>query len=78
MDDLVTIINAKQEKTSILVDLAPRVKLLLGITDIKDTIQDIDDGTAAVDRFSRLVFSNRQTIQSDSSSNGFSPYPELC
>ncbi|KAF6234026.1 hypothetical protein HO173_007856 [Letharia columbiana] len=66
-DDLVAIINANQEKTSILVDLAPRVKLLLGITDIKATIQEIDDGTAALDRFSRLILSNRQTIQSDSS-----------
>ena len=43
------------------------MKLLLGITDIKATIQEIDDGTAALDRFSRLVSSNRQTIQSDSS-----------
>lgn len=48
-------------------DLAPRVKLLLGVTDIKATIQEVDDGTTALDRFSRLVLSNRQTIQSDSS-----------
>ena len=43
------------------------MKLLLGITDIKATIQEIDDGTAALDRFSRLILSNRETIQSDSS-----------
>ena len=43
------------------------MKLILGITDIKTTIQEIDDGTAALDRFSRLILSNRQTIQSDSS-----------
>ena len=43
------------------------MKLLLGITDIKATIQELDDGTAALDRFSRLTLSNRQTIQSDSS-----------
>ncbi len=43
------------------------MKLLLGINDIKATIQEIDDGTAALDRFSRLTLSNRQTIQSDSS-----------
>lgn len=43
------------------------MKLLLGITDIKATIQEIDDSTTALDRFSRLVLSNRQTIQSDSS-----------
>lgn len=66
-DDLVAIINANQEKTNIMVDLAPRVKLLLGINDIKATIQEIDDGTAALDRFSRLTLSNRQTIQSNSS-----------
>ena len=64
---MVAIINANQEKANILVDLAPRVKLLLGITDIKSTIQEIDDGTAALERFSRLILSNRQTIQSDSS-----------
>ena len=43
------------------------MKLILGIADIKATIQEIDDGTAALDRFSRLTLSNRQTIQSDSS-----------
>lgn len=43
------------------------MKLLLGITEIKATIQELDDGTAALDRFSRLTISNRQTIQSDSS-----------
>ena len=40
---------------------------MLGISDIKATIQEIDDGTTALDRFSRLALSNRQTIQSDSS-----------
>ena len=34
---------------------------------MKTMIQEIDDGTAALDRFSRLALSNRQTIQSDSS-----------
>jgi hypothetical protein len=34
---------------------------------MKATIQEIDDGTAALDRFSRLTLSNRQTIQSNSS-----------
>ena len=43
------------------------MKLLLGITDIKAAIQEIDDGTATLERFSRLTLSNRQTIQSDSS-----------
>lgn len=50
-----------------MVDLAPRVKLLLGINDIKASIQEIDDGTASLERFSRLTLSNRQTIQSNSS-----------
>ena len=67
MDDLIAIINVNKEKPNLLLDLAPRLKLLLGITDIKATIQEIDDGTAALDRFSRLVLSNRQTTQSDSS-----------
>lgn len=34
---------------------------------MKATIQEIDYGTAALDRFSRLTLANRQTIQSDSS-----------
>ena len=66
-NDLVAIINANQRKTNLLTDLAPRVKLLLGTTDIKATIEEIDGGTAALDRFSRLILSNRQTMQSDSS-----------
>lgn len=66
-DNLIAIINTNQEKSSLLADLAPRLKLMLGITDIKATIQEIDDGTAALDRFSRLILSNRQTISSDSS-----------
>ena len=66
-NDLVAIINANQRKANMLVDLAPRVKLLLGITDIKATIEEIDSNTAALDRFSRLILSNRQTIQGDSS-----------
>ena len=48
-------------------DLAPRVKLLFGTTDIKTAIEELDNGTAALDRFSRLALSNRQTMQSDSS-----------
>ena len=43
------------------------MKLLFGITDIKAIIQEIDNGTAALDRFSRLALSNCQIIQSDSS-----------
>ena len=43
------------------------MKLLLGITDIKVTIEEIDGATASLDRFSRLTLSNRQIIQSDSS-----------
>ncbi|KAH8892764.1 hypothetical protein GQ53DRAFT_119164 [Thozetella sp. PMI_491] len=66
-DDLVAIINRSQEKANLAVDLAPRVKLLLGITDIKSTIKDIDANTNALERFSRLVISNRPIIQSPSS-----------
>ncbi|KAH6867305.1 hypothetical protein B0T10DRAFT_572978 [Thelonectria olida] len=66
-DDLIAIIEANQTRTRILVDLAPRVKLLLGITDIKTTIQEIDEGTAALERFSRLILSNRQSIRTSSS-----------
>ncbi|TPX12467.1 uncharacterized protein E0L32_006879 [Thyridium curvatum] len=66
-EDLVDIIDANQQKPNLLADLGPRVKLMLGITDMKDIIEEIDEGTAALERFSRLALSNRQTVQSSSS-----------
>ncbi len=48
-------------------DLAPRIKLLLSVTDMKTTIEEIDDSTAALERFTRLVLSNRQTVQNSAS-----------
>lgn len=50
-------------------DLAPRIKLLLGITDIKDMIQEIDKCSDGLERFSRLTLSNCQSINSISSRN---------
>lgn len=67
MDDLVAIIHANKEKRSLLVDIMPRIKLLLRISDMKSTIQEIDAGTAALDRFHQLIISNRQAVQDTSS-----------
>lgn len=50
-------------------DLAPKIKLLLGITDIKDMIQEIDKACNALDRFLRLTLSNCQSTNSNSSRN---------
>lgn len=43
------------------------MKLFLDMTNIKATIQELDGGTAALERFSRLIMSNRQTVQGDPS-----------
>lgn len=50
-------------------DLAPKIKLLLGITDIKNMIQEIDKACNALDRFLRLTLSNCQSTNSNSSRN---------
>lgn len=50
-------------------DLAPRIKLLLGITNMKDMIQEIDTACDALDRFSRLTLSNCHSTNSNSSRN---------
>ncbi|KAI4214112.1 MAG: hypothetical protein LQ351_003197 [Letrouitia transgressa] len=52
--DLIAIINANQVKTNILVDLAPRVKLLLGGTDIKAIIKRLMT-TVQSDAFPKAV-----------------------
>ncbi|KAI6370087.1 hypothetical protein MCOR25_004261 [Pyricularia grisea] len=66
-DNLLAIIDANQTKTNLIDELAPRIKLLCGITEMKTAIEDIDAGTSAIDRFSRLVLSNRQTVQANTS-----------
>ncbi|KAK7711995.1 hypothetical protein SLS64_005266 [Diaporthe eres] len=58
-DDLIAIIEANHAKPSLKADLTPRIKLVLGITDMKDMIQEIDKSSDALDRFSRLTLSNR-------------------
>ncbi|KAL1874522.1 hypothetical protein Daus18300_003541 [Diaporthe australafricana] len=68
-DDLITIIEANQDKPSMMTDLAPRIKLLLGITDMKDMIQEIDTACNALDRFSRLTLSNCHSTNTNSSRN---------
>lgn len=48
-------------------DLAPRIRLALGITDMKDMIEEIDKCSSAVERFSKLALSNCQSMNSNSS-----------
>ncbi|KAI7778761.1 hypothetical protein LA080_001828 [Diaporthe eres] len=68
-DDLIAIIEANHAKPSLRADLTPRITLVLGITDMRDMIQEIDKGTDALDRFSRLTLPNRQSMNSNSSRN---------
>lgn len=56
-------------KPNFLNDMPPRAKLLLEITNIKTTIQQVDDDTAAFERLARLILSDRQSIQSGSCRN---------
>jgi hypothetical protein len=48
-------------------DLAPKIKLVLGITDMKDMIDEIDKCSSALERFSNLALSNCESINSNSS-----------
>lgn len=41
----------------------PRVKLAVGAKELKSAIQDLDQTTNALDRFARIVFSNRQAME---------------
>ncbi|KAG8161123.1 hypothetical protein KVR01_009387 [Diaporthe batatas] len=66
-DDLVAIIQANQDKPSLMADLGPRLKLVLGITDMKEMIQEIDKCSNALERFSKLALSNCQAMNSNSS-----------
>lgn len=48
-------------------DIGPRLKLVLGITDMKEMIQEIDNCSNKLERFSKLALSNCQAINSNSS-----------
>lgn len=68
-DDLIAIIKANQDKPSLMADLAPRIKLLFGITNMKNMIQEIDQGSNSLECFWRVFFSNHQATNSSSSRN---------
>ncbi|RDW56889.1 hypothetical protein BP5796_12956 [Coleophoma crateriformis] len=65
-DDLLGIITANREAKPRQIDLLQRVKLLFGISEIKEILQELDETTTALSNFARIVVSNRQTIDSTS------------
>ncbi|KAF3769616.1 hypothetical protein M406DRAFT_245590 [Cryphonectria parasitica EP155] len=69
-NDLRAIINANKDKSSLRDDLAPRIKLLFGITDINTMIEEIDAGTEKLGRFSMLILSNCKAMGRDPSGKG--------
>ncbi|KAB5586280.1 hypothetical protein GE09DRAFT_945472 [Coniochaeta sp. 2T2.1] len=65
-DDLLEIIARNSLKTRKL-DLAPRVKLVFAIKDIKSAVEELDKTAADIDRFTKVVLSNRQTASGSAS-----------
>ncbi|KAB5582281.1 hypothetical protein GE09DRAFT_1166780 [Coniochaeta sp. 2T2.1] len=65
-DDLLEIIARNSLKTRKL-DLAPRVKLVFAIKDIKSAVEELDKTAADIDRFTKVVLSNRQTVSGSAS-----------
>ncbi|KAI9645502.1 hypothetical protein NHQ30_006242 [Ciborinia camelliae] len=59
-DDLLGIITANREAHPKQLDFIPRVKLLFGVNELKDFVQDLDDTTNRLSSFTRIVISNRQ------------------
>lgn len=72
-DDLLVIIKANQNVDGIGADLTPRVKLMLGASDIKSAIKGLDDTTNTLYRFTRIVLSNRQPVENISSRKALKP-----
>ncbi|POS71670.1 hypothetical protein DHEL01_v209938 [Diaporthe helianthi] len=66
-NDLMAIIKANQEKPSLVADVGPRLKLVFGITDMKDMIQEIDNCSNALERLTKLALSNCQSMNTSSS-----------
>ena len=64
-DDLFAIIKANQEKPSLVAGLAPRIKLLLNITKIKEATEEIDKSSGVLDRLWRVALPNCQSINSN-------------
>ncbi|KAH6677735.1 hypothetical protein B0J14DRAFT_475288 [Halenospora varia] len=66
-DDLLGIIKANQDASGKRLDLNPRIKLMFGVTQLKEAVQELDDTASALDRFTRIVLSNRRTVDDMSS-----------
>ena len=66
-DDLLGIIRANQEANDIWQDLIPRVKLMFGANELKSAIEELDRTTSALERFARIISSNRQVVEHTSS-----------
>lgn len=48
-------------------DLIPRVKLVFGVNELKSAVQELDETTSALDRFTKIILSNRQMIEDTTS-----------
>lgn len=48
-------------------DLIPRVKLIFGVNELKSAVEELDATTSALDRFTRIILSNRQMIEDTTS-----------
>ncbi|KAK3395011.1 hypothetical protein B0H63DRAFT_427002 [Podospora didyma] len=67
-DDLLGIIEANRSAKQHQADLLPRFKLMIGSSDLKKSIEDLDAASNSLDRFSRLVLMNRSTSTTTDSS----------
>ncbi|KAI9788455.1 MAG: hypothetical protein M1816_006891 [Peltula sp. TS41687] len=66
-DDLLGIIKANQDAKAMRLDIVPRVRLILGVNELKDAVQELDGITNALDRLTRVVLSNRQLVEATTS-----------
>jgi hypothetical protein len=64
---LLRIIKANTDAEGKRLDLIPRVKVIFGVNELKRAVQELDDTTAALDRFTRILLSNRRTVEDTSS-----------
>ncbi|KAH8812883.1 hypothetical protein F5884DRAFT_317909 [Xylogone sp. PMI_703] len=66
-DDLLAVINSNRDADGMRLDLIPRVKLVFGMNDLKESVRELDDTSRALDGFTRVLLSNRQVTEDKSS-----------
>ncbi|CEJ62663.1 hypothetical protein PMG11_11157 [Penicillium brasilianum] len=65
--DLLAILKLNQEVNNRWLDLIPKAKLAFRASELKGAIQDLDDTTNALDRFTKIISSNRMLLGDTSS-----------